>query len=276
MDYYSTLGVSRTASQDEIKKAYRKLAMQHHPDKGGDENKFKEINTAYDTLSDPQKRAEYDNPQPQYNWQGNGQGYNPFGDVFEQQFGFNPFGGRQPRQQRNRDIQLNYTLDIKDCFLGKSVSISYKLPSGRDEFVDINIPPGCKDGDVVNIPGYGDDSLRHLQRGNLMLRVKVRPQKHWRIEGYDLFHVLEVDTLELMIGVEKIIDTPEGKTLSLKIPRGSNPDTTFSVHGYGIPGDRTGRKGNMYVKLKAKTLKVTDETLIEKLTKIRNNLNGKQ
>ena len=209
MDYYSILGVSKNASQDEIKKAYRKLAMQHHPDKGGDEEKFKQVSTAYDTLSDPGKRSEYDNPQPQFNWQNGAPGNNPFGDIFGQQFGFNPFGSRRP-QNKNKDIQLNYTLDLKDCFLGRSLTLRYRLPSGRDEFVDVNIPPGCKDGDVV------------------------------------------------------------------QIPRGSNPDTTFSVQGYGIPNDRTGKRGTMYVKLKAKTLKVSDATLIEKLTKIRNSLNGKQ
>lgn len=277
MDYYSILGVSKNASQDEIKKAYRKLAMQHHPDKGGDEEKFKQVNTAYDTLSDPGKRSEYDNPQPQFNWQNGAAGQNPFGDIFGQHFGFNPFANaRRQQANKNKDIQLNYTLDLKDCFLGRSLTLRYRLLSGRDEFVDVNIPPGCKDGDVVQIPGYGDDSVPQFQRGNLLLRVRIRPQKHWSIDGYDVFHMLEVDTLELMIGGEKIIDTPEGKTLSLKIPSGSNPDTTFSVQGYGIPNDRTGKRGTMYIKLKAKTLKVSDATLIEKLTKIRNSLNGKQ
>ena len=151
MDYYSILGVSKTASSDELRSAYKKLSMQHHPDRtGGDDSKFKQINEAYSTLKDPQKRNEYDNPQPQY-----AQGFGPngfgnpsdFQDLFSQ-FGVN-FGNMQGRQVRNKDVKITYTIEFADLFTGKAVNIQYDLPSGRMGNLDAAIPPGVKSGDVV-------------------------------------------------------------------------------------------------------------------------------
>ena len=177
MDYYSTLGVSKNASPEELKKAYKKLSMQHHPDRtGGDDSRFKQINEAYSTLKDPQKRNEYDNPQPQYS-QGFGpggfQGVNPgaFQDIFSQ-FGVN-FGNMQGRQVRNKDVKITYTIEFTELFTGKAVNIQYNLPSGRKGNLDAAIPPGVKGGDIVRFAGYGDDSIPHLERGDLLVHVSV-------------------------------------------------------------------------------------------------------
>ena len=152
MDYYSTLGVSKNASDKELKQAYKKASMQHHPDRGGDENKFKEINEAYSTLKDPQKRQQYDNPQPQFNSQNMG-GMGGFEDLFAQ------FGFRQQQQQRNPDITIVADITLEECISGKQLLATYRLRNGKEETVDITIPPGANDGNMVRYQGLGEQII---------------------------------------------------------------------------------------------------------------------
>ena len=265
MDYYSILGVNKNASDKELKSAYKKASMQHHPDRGGDESKFKEINEAYSTLKDPHKRGMYDHQQ-----NGGGQGFNfntsnmggghPFEDIFSSMFGGNPHM-RQQRQQRNRDIQLGYKINLEDCFVGKVLNLQYSLPSGRQELVEVKIPAGVKDGDNVNIQGWGDDSIPNIPRGNLLVHLSVIKPKGWDVHGLDLIYSITVSVLDLMLGCEVIINSPERKMVNLKIPKGTNPETTFSINGYGLPDNRSGRRGSIFVKVKGVTPQVTDEIL---------------
>ena len=149
-DYYQTLGVERNASPDDIKKAYRKLANKHHPDKGGDQAKFKDISVAYDTLGDPQKKAEYDmgGSNPHINMRtGN---FQDFADIFGFNFGgggghpFNDIFGQPHRggMRRNKDLNIQCQVALKDSFVGKQLEANYRLPSGRNQNVVINIPAG--------------------------------------------------------------------------------------------------------------------------------------
>ena len=132
MNYYETLGVSKNATPDEIKRAFRKLASQHHPDKGGDTQKFQEIQAAYDTLGDPEKKAAYDNPQPQF--QQFGGMPSGFEDIFNAFGGGNPFGdmfGRRPQRQqpRNKTLNLQTGISLEDAFFGKDLTLSVTLPT---------------------------------------------------------------------------------------------------------------------------------------------------
>ena len=166
MNYYSTLGVSSNATPQEIKKAYKKASMQHHPDRGGDSNEFVKIQEAYETLRDPAKKQQYDNPQPQQHHPF-GQQPGSFEDMFGAAFGF----GRQPtRQIRNRDVNIEYGLTFEELFIGKTVNIQYRLPSGRIEILDAAVPPGVKQGDQVRFAGKGDDSFPQvLKLGRMLL-----------------------------------------------------------------------------------------------------------
>jgi DnaJ-class molecular chaperone len=264
MDYYSILGVPKHASDKELKSAYKKLSMQHHPDRtGGSDEKFKQVNEAYSTLKDPQKRAAYDNPQPQgfgpNGFQGNTTARG-FEDMFASMFGAG-FHQRQQQQRRNRDIQLHYKLTLEDCFSGKLLNLQYTLPSGRQEQVEVRIPAGVRNGDNVRIDGWGDDSIPNIPRGNLLVNISVMKAKGWDVHGLDLIYSINVSVMDLILGCEVIINSPERKMVNLKIPKGTNPETTFSINGYGLPDNRSGRRGSIFVKVKGVTPQVTDEIL---------------
>lgn len=266
MDYYSILGIPKNASEQDIRKAYKKKSMQHHPDRGGNEEEFKRVNEAYQTLKDPQKRQQYDNPQPQYNFNTSNMG--GFEDVFSSMFGAG-FQQRQRQRQRNRDVQLQYQLDLKDCFVGKNVSLHYTLPSGRQEYIDVRIPPGAKDGDTVNVPQFGDDSIPHMPRGNLLLRIRVATPKGWDLHNLDLIHSISVDIFDLITGTDVIVHSPEGKNINLKIPKGTQPDTTFSIQGYGLPDANSRRRGSIFVKVKGKVPNIKDNDLLGQIEELK-------
>jgi curved DNA-binding protein len=271
MDYYSILDIPRTASQEDIKRAYRKLAMRYHPDRpDGDSEKFKQINEAHDTLSDPQKRAAYDNPQPQYRFNSADFGPN-FDDVFSQAFGFGFRGKPEPRV-RNRDIQIQYSIALSDCFTGKEVSIAYHLPNGKRKELDVTIPPGVKNGDTMRFEGYGDDSNSNIPPGSLLMRIQVVAPPNWNVDGMDISTTKQTSIFDLISGGELLIDTPEGKTLNLTIPRGSQSGTTFSVSGYGLPNIKTGRRGNMYIKVIGKVPTIKDDEILQKIKEIRDEI----
>ena len=273
MDYYDTLGVSRNASQDELKKAYKKASMQHHPDRGGDESKFKEINEAYSTLKDPQKRQEYDNPQPQFS-QGFGpngfQGMGGFEDLFAN-FGFN-VRGRQ--QQVNPDITIAARISLEEAFTGKVMVASYRLRTGKEEVVEIKIPPGAKNGNTIRYEGFGEEGFPG-PRGNLHVKIQVTPHSIFAVDGINLHCTAKANIFDFIIGGNILIKTLDGGKVKVNIPAGTSPNTKFSIHGYGMPDLRTGRKGNLYVTIGGVVPKNLSQDEIVTLQKLRKRLDKK-
>jgi len=269
MDYYSILGVGKTASQDDIKKAYRKLAMKHHPDRGGSAEKLQQVNEAYDVLKDPTKRKQYDSPSHQGNFNtSNMHNMHNFEDVFSQVFGFG--GPRHNSIRKNKDIQIQYNLDFIDIFTGRGVSIAYKLPSGKQQFLDVKIPPGVKDGDVINFAGYGDDTFSNIPKGNLNLKIRIPPNSIWKRTEDNLTTTKKISVFDLLLGTEIVIESPAGNLLNLNVPKGTKPGTTFSIAGHGVPNVNTGRKGNLYIKIDANIPKIEDKDLLDKIEEIKN------
>lgn len=270
-DLYNILGVDKTASQDDIKKAYRKLASKHHPDRGGNTQKFQEIQTAYDTLSDPNKRAEYDNPRPQFNGNWQGEGVPPgFEDLFSS-FGFGDIFGqrRSSRAARNRDLNLETQITLAEAYSGKELIASVQLPSGRDQTLEVKIPAGVRDGTTLRLNGMGDDSVSNIPRGNINLTIRVKPDHRFRREGDDLVMEHTISCFDAILGKTVQFQTIDGKTLETNIPPGIQPGQTMSVHGHGMPNMNDPRmKGRLLIKVNITIPKTLTDSQKDSLRKI--------
>jgi curved DNA-binding protein len=275
-DHYQTLGVSPTATPDEIKKAYRSLANKHHPDKGGDQAKFKDISVANDTLSDPQKRAEYDQmrmggPQVRFTtggfqdlndlFGGNPFGSSPFGDIF----------GRAHHQQhlrKNRDLNIQCQVTLLDSFQGKQLEAQYKLPSGRTQTVVINVPAGIEHGSTIRYGGLGDDSIPNQPRGDLNVTIIVLPDPNFERRGFDLYTNIDISPIEAMIGCRKRIQTITGNIVELEIRPGVESGVEYASAGQGFTNVHNQMKGRFISVVRIKTPTVLDPVLVQQLKDI--------
>ena len=275
-DHYQTLGVDRNANQDAIKKAYRKLAAQHHPDRGGDTAKFQEIQAAYSTLSDPQKKAEYDNPRPQF--QGgsfHGHGFPPgFEDIFAQFGGGHPFAdmfGRRQQPSQNRTLNIQTVVTLEEAFQGKNLIANLQLPSGRNQTIEVKIPEGIYDGVTLRLAGMGDDSIPNLPRGDIHLSVRVEEHPRFQRQGDDLITNLNVNCIDAILGKTESVTTIDNRLLDVKITPGIQHGQILAVAGYGMPKMGDNRyKGRLLVQVSIVIPKDLNETQLNKLREIYN------
>lgn len=270
MDYYSILGVPRTATPEEIKKAYRKQAMANHPDRGGDEAKFKQVTEAYEILSNSDKRDAYDHPHNPFQQQAHGQ-HSPFGGTPFDHI-FRPGFGQQRQTPRNRDIILQAEIDLADVLTGKNLIIQYQLSSGKLETVTVDVPAGAKHGDTVRYQGLGDNGHPRYPRGDLHVKIKVNKNKSWDRDYDNLITKKTINVFDLLLGCVTIITTLDNKQLELKIPQGTRPGVKFSIPGHGLPNMQTGKRGNMYITIDAEMPKITDETVLNKIQQLKNEI----
>lgn len=281
-DYYKILGVSRDASQEEIKKAFRKLAHAHHPDKkGGDEAKFKEASEAYAVLSDKQKRAQYDT------FGTAGAGGQGFGGFDPSGFGFDfsnfgggnfdvgdlgdilssIFGGRRVR--RGRDIAVDIELSFQDSIFGTERKVVINSKVVKQKEVSISVPPGIENGQMIRLSGMGEELEGGLP-GDLYVKVHVRRHPILRKEGYNLVMDLGVKLSEALLGTERTIATLDGE-VTLKVPGGTKHGTILRVKGKGVPhGINSKTRGDIYVRISIDMpdkLSKSQKKLVEELKK---------
>jgi curved DNA-binding protein len=297
-DYYKILGVDKNASDAEIKKAYRKLAMKYHPDHAkGDkasEDKFKKISEAYAVLSDKEKRKQYD----QFGSEGFKQRYTQedifrgfdLGDILRE-FGFSggnifgrrggggarfsfggggaPFGDFSDQRARSKGSDLVYELPltVREVITGTSKTISFEH-KGRTERLTVKIPKGMVDGKKLRLAGKGETSPYGGEPGDLYVQSKVIEDPMYSVQGQDLITHRSVKLTEAILGTNLAVPTPDGKDLSLKIPPGTRPGTKMRLSGHGLPTMKGDRRGDLYVQIQVEVpRKLTDEQkrLVEEL-----------
>jgi len=274
-DYYETLGVSKTATQDEIRSAFRKLARKYHPDVAADkvaaEEKFKEINEAYEVLGDPEKRKKYDEygsnwqqggfqpPPPGYGGAGGRGGANPFGsddgtefhfggtgfsDFFEQMFGNRRarggggggWSGYESEPMRGQDGEADLLVTLEEAFHGSTRQISFRRgDSGKVETYTVRIPKGVREGQRIRLAGQGGSGAAGGSAGDLFLRVKFQKHPDYEVNGLDLYYDMEVPAWEAVLGSEIAIPTLEGRA-KVKIQPGTQSGKHLRLPGRGLPG----------------------------------------
>jgi len=311
-DYYATLGVSRTASDEEIKKAFRKLARQYHPDvaknKKVAEEKFKEINEAYEVLSDPEKRKKYDRfgadwkqgatgfepppgrgqrygrtangePAQEFHFSGTG-----FSDFFEQlfgrrgrggfDFGGNGFDTGDFQHARGQDIEGDILVTLDEVMRGsiRDISLQRVNPkTGRAETLTfkVRIPRGVQDGQTIRVPGKGSEGTGGA--GDLFLHVLYAAHPDFRARGADLYYELDLAPWEAALGTTVSVPSLDG-SVSLRIPSGTNNGQTLRIRGRGLPKSSSGsERGDLYIVVNVqvpKQLSEEERAAWEKLSKV--------
>ncbi|MDO8569382.1 MAG: DnaJ C-terminal domain-containing protein [bacterium] len=268
-DYYKILGINKGASEEEIKKAFRKLAHVHHPDKSsGNEAKFKEASEAYTVLSDKKKRAQYDTFGTSGSGAGasgfqGGTGFDPSGFGFDfsgfGNAGFDTsdlgdilssiFGGRRVR--RGRDIAVDIELSFQESVFGAERKVVINSKFVKQKEVSIGVPPGIDDGQMIRLNGQGE-ILEGGVPGDLYVKVHVRKHPYLRKEGYNLIMDLEIKLTEALLGAEKVIHTLDGE-ITLKIASGTKHGSILRVKGKGVPHNahirQSGGRGDLYIRL---------------------------
>ena len=303
-DYYKILGVDKTATQDEIKKAYRKLAMKFHPDRNPGnkeaEEKFKQISEANEVLSDPEKRKKYDTLGSNWRqYQTRGQGFddffsafggghggtqyrysNDFGDLFGNISGFSDFfenffgrrggtaSGRSQRSRKGQDFEATLYIDLREAFRGTTKDILINRKKVR-----VKINPGTRDGKKLRLKSLGNPGVNGGEKGDLYLTIKINKDPFFEIEADNLYYDLFVDLYTAVLGGKKQIFTLNGKTINLNIPAGTDSGKVLRLKEMGFPISENSKKlGDLLVRIKVelpKSLTKEEKELFNKLATLR-------
>lgn len=263
MDYYQTLGVDRTTPPNEIKQAYRKLASKHHPDKGGDADQFKKIQEAYETLSDPQKKHAYDNPQPQNPFEN--MGGSPFDDMFRDIF------GRRTRQAyENPSTVGDVNITAQQAYFGTEIVIN---ADGRAH--NINIAAGTRNGTKLRLQGMAVKRFPDLPPGDLIIRINVIPEPGFEINNSDIYTSVKINSIEAITGKVIQLTHINGKKIDVKVPAGTNPGGRLRLSNQGMPHpNRNNMFGDMYVIVEVFTPSITDPGHLNLLNNINKDINN--
>lgn len=262
-NYYDILGVKRSATADEIKKAFRKKARKMHPDAGGSEEQFKRLNEAYETLSDPQKKREYDMYGQYANASGT-QGSGSYRTVYNNPFDFGgeprysqtvPTGWSEildsirngegmfgsswempKRSKRGKDLSVDLPLTFEEAFSGTSKRITIRIPStGEKMSVEVKVPAGAVNGGKLRYHGRGEYGIGKGERGDLVVVTKIKPHPLYSRKGADVLMDLPVSIVEAALGASIVIPAPDGSKVRVRVPAGCQDGKHIRIKGKGAP-----------------------------------------
>lgn len=244
-DPYKILGVPRTASKEDIKTAYKKLAKKYHPDVGGDAVKFAEITSAYEKLQNLQ-HSPYDGMSSTYtNW---GFGSYMPDDVYRSAFNFD-------NVVKNKDIRVTYYVELEDVAMCATKNLNVSLPDGDSKLVTVEIPAGIRDGSKVRYPNFG--TLRSgAPAGDLIVTFLFKPHNTFKVEESNLVLPLNISVVEAMSGIDKVITTLDNRTLKLKISAGTQPGTRLRIPESGLPRKNL-PNGDLFIEISVKIPKIS-------------------
>ncbi len=307
-DYYKILGVEKSATKEEISRAFRKLAVKYHPDKNPNnksaEEKFKEITEAHEVLSDPEKRKKYDALGSNWNqYQTSGGGFEDFfsqyggrrkggtsfeysgdlGDMFGGTSGFSDFfeslfgqrSGRQSdffgssrRKEKGQDFEATLYISLEEAYNGTTKEV---IINGKK--LRVKITPGTKDGDKLRLKDLGGASQSGNVKGDLYLTIKIERHPFYEIDNDDLYYDLTIDLYAAVLGGKKNINLINGKTINLNIPKGTDNDSVFRIGNFGLKkSGSANERGNLFVRVKVdipKNLSKKEIELFKELSKLR-------
>ena len=293
-DYYKILGVPRTATADEIKKAFRKKARTAHPDAGGNEEEFKQINEAYEVLSDDKKRKLYDQygtaneNQIPHGWGGSvnvddifgGGGAGGFGswaDILESirrgegAFGtnwdFDNFqgfggrgGGRAPRPQRGQDMNVTLNVTFDEAFRGAQKRVTVRVPGrAESETLDVKIPAGAVDGGRLRFRGKGGAGQAGGEAGDLLITTHIEPHPYYTREGADVVMDVPISIAEAALGASVVVPAPDGTKVRVKIPAGTQDGAKLTIRGKGAPKVKGEGTGDLRIVVKVSVPRTMNE-----------------
>jgi curved DNA-binding protein len=248
-DLYAVLGVPRTASDSDIKKAYRRLASQHHPDKGGNTQQFQEIEEAYRVLSDPAARQQHDNPRPSPQFHS---------AAFDLNDIMGMFGARFHQEQRRPTATLQLWITMQDLVHTGPKVIAVSSPYGQSQ-IEIEIPAGVADGDSVRYPRMAPGQQ------DLVITYRVRPDSDWQRDGCHVITERTVDIWQAILGCDLQITTLRGTELVLSVPARTQNGTVLRVRGHGLPQKNTGMLGDMLVRVSLRLPDHIPDTLLSEI-----------
>lgn len=238
-DPYHTLGVSRNASEDDIKKAYKKLAMEYHPDRGGDQEKFKEVTAAYEQIKNGSP-AHDPFSQDGFNTRAD---FGDFNTIFETHFNRN----FRNQRQGNRDVNIVYNITLEEVVSGVNKDLQVNMPGGRKKIVNIDIPAGIKHGDKIKFPKLGDDALSNFTPGDLYVTIKEQVHPIYQRQQNNCHTTHRIPVKLAMIGGHTEVKSIDGSNFSIKIKAGTQPGTKLRIPEAGFPLYGSRKTGDLIV-----------------------------